>query len=229
MSSTQLGANGAAEAPGVAPIPTRLEVTRLPVTDFDRAKAFYLRLGWRQDIEFKPDGQHRATQFTPPGSSASIQFAEGGAAAETPVQGMILTVDDIDVARDEMVGRGIDVSEVWHLEPGKAKVPGRDPEKRPYLTRADFADPDGNGFQLQEITERLPGRVGLMDVSARAQLLHETSERHGAFEAAAPPHDWWDWYAAYIDARQSGSAPDEASAAANRYMADVKNVVVSPA
>jgi catechol 2,3-dioxygenase-like lactoylglutathione lyase family enzyme len=213
---------------GVGTVPTRFEVTRLPVTDFDRAKAFYQRLGWRLDIEFKPDGEHRALQFTPPGSPASIQFGEGGPTG-TPLDGMILVVDDIDVAREDLIARGADVSEVWHLEAGKGRVPGRDPERRSYASRASFSDPDGNGWQLQEITERLPGRVGLSDVSGLAKLLRETAEHHGSFEAVAPPHDWWDWYAAYMDARERGIAPDEASAAADRYMAEIKHVVASRA
>jgi catechol 2,3-dioxygenase-like lactoylglutathione lyase family enzyme len=226
MSSTQLGANGAA-APGVATVPMRFEVTQLPVADFDRAKAFYQGLGWRLDIEFKPDGEHRALQFTPPGSTASIQFGEGGT-GEGPVQGMVLVVDDIGVARDELIRHGAEVSEVWHLEIGKGPVPGPDPQRQSYASRASFSDPDGNGWQLQEITERLPGRVGLIDVSGLAQLLHEAAGRHEAFEAAAPPHDWWDWYAAYMDARQRGVIPDEASEVADRYMAEVKNIVLPP-
>jgi predicted enzyme related to lactoylglutathione lyase len=210
----------------VGTIPERFEVTRLPVTDFDRAKAFYQRIGWRLDIEFKPDGEHRALQFTPPGSPASIQFAENGPSG-TPLEDMILVVDDIEAARDDLVARGADVSEVWHIEPGEGRVPGRDPEGRSYFSRATFRDPDGNGWQLQEITERLPGRVGLRDVSGLATLLRETAEHHGAFEALAPPHDWWDWYAAYMDARERGITPDEAAEAADRYMAEVKHVVAS--
>jgi len=124
MSSTQLAPTLPRTRRAVAAVPTRFEVTRLPVTDFDRAKAFYQRLGWRLDIEFKPDGEHRVLQFTPPASTASIQFAEGGEAG-TPLEGMILVVDDIDVARDELIGRGAEVSEVWHLEIGKGKVPAR--------------------------------------------------------------------------------------------------------
>ena len=159
MSTTPMSAGATAGASGLSTVPLRLEVIRLPVADFDRAKAFYQRLGWRFDIEFKPDGQHRALQFTPPGSPASIQFAEAPTAMAGPLEGMILVVDDIDVARDELISRGADVSEVWHLEPGKGQVPGRDPEGRSYSSRATFSDPDGNVWQLQEITERLPGRV----------------------------------------------------------------------
>jgi hypothetical protein len=105
-------------------------------------------------------------------------------------------------------------------------VPGPDPERQSYRSFATFADPDGNSYLLQEITERLPGRVWQTGIAALAELLHETAEHHGAFEAVAPPHDWWDWYAAYMDARQRGSRSKEAAAAAGRYMADVKHVVV---
>ena len=224
MSSTTPAPATASSALGT--VPTRFEVTRLPIVDFDRAKGFYQRLGWRLDIEFKPDGRHRTLQFTPPGSPASIQFGEGGPTA-TPLDGMILVVEDIEVARDDLIARGADVSEVWHVEPGKGQVPGRDPERRSYFSRASFTDTEGNGWQLQEITERLPGRVGLSDVSGLAKLLRETAEHHGSFEAVAPPHDWWDWYAAYLDARERGIASDEASGVADRYMAEVKHVVAS--
>jgi catechol 2,3-dioxygenase-like lactoylglutathione lyase family enzyme len=138
----------------------RFEVTTLPVADVDRAKQFYQRLGWRLDIDFKPTPDTRGVQFTPPGSPASIQFGQG-TTTMTPgsLQGMLLVVDDIEAAREQLIGRGVEVSEIWHTEPGKGKVPGIDPERRSYFSRASFADPDGNTWQLQEITERLPGRV----------------------------------------------------------------------
>jgi catechol 2,3-dioxygenase-like lactoylglutathione lyase family enzyme len=211
-------------------VETKLEVTVLPVADVDRAKAFYQGLGWRLDADFQIDEHHRVVQFTPPGSPASIQFGEG-TTTMTPgsVRDLMLIVEDIVAARDELISHGADVSEVWHgpgLDNVERRVPGPDPERTSYRSWATFADPDGNTYLLQEITERLPGRVWPTDVGALADLLHETSEHHGAFEAVAPPHDWWDWYAAYMDARQRGSAPDAASAAAGRYMAEVKHVVV---
>ena len=229
MSSTELSNETATEASGATTAAMRFEATPLPVSDVDRAKAFYQGLGWRLDIDFKPSEQTRAVQFTPPGSPASIQFGEGlSTAPPGSTQGLLLVVDDIDAARDELISRGAEVSELWHLEPGVGPAPGRDPEGRSYFTRANFADPDGNVWQLQEIKERLPGRGGgPIDVGALAELLHETSEHHGSFEAAAPPHDWWDWYAAYFDAREGGSTPDDADAAADRYMADVKHIVAS--
>jgi catechol 2,3-dioxygenase-like lactoylglutathione lyase family enzyme len=230
MSSTQLSNDTATEPAGVVTIPMTFEVTTLPVADVDRAKAFYQGLGWRLDIDFNPTPDTRAVQFTPPGSQASIQFGEGTTAMEPgSLQGLFAVVEDIRAAREELIARGVDVSEIWHSEPGKGPVPGLDPQRRSYFSRASFADPDGNTWVLQEVTERLPGRVEVLDSEGLAQLLLETAKRHGAFEAVAPPHDWWDWYAAYLDAREHGSSPDEANAAAGRYMAEVKGVVVSPA
>ena len=159
MSSTPMSAGATADAPQPSTLPQRLEVIRLPITDFDRAKAFYQRLGWRLDIEFKPGGQYRALQFTPPGSAASIQFVEGPATMTPPLEGMILVVDDVEVARDELISRGVDVGELWHLDLEKGPLPGPDPQRNSYATRATFSDPDGNSWDLQEITERLPGRV----------------------------------------------------------------------
>ncbi len=160
MSSTPLASERATEASDVAGVPMRFEVTTLPVADVDRAKAFYQRLGWRLDIDFKPSADTRGVQFTPPGSPASIQFGEGTTTmAPGSLQGLLLIVEDIEAARDDMISRGVDVGEIYHLEPGKGPQPGPDPEGRSYLSRASFADPDGNAWQLQEITERLPGRV----------------------------------------------------------------------
>ena len=227
MSSAQVSGDAASNGHGAATVATKFEVTTLPVADVDRAKAFYERLGWRLDIDFKPSPETRAVQFTPPGSPASIQFGEGTTTMEPgSLQGLLLVVDDIEAARADMIGRGIEVGEVWHAEPGKGRVPGPDPEGRSYANRALFADPDGNQWQLQQITDRLPGRVTPIDVASLSSLLHETSLHHGRFEAAAPPHDWWDWYAAYLSAREQGSSPDESDAAADRYMAEVKNVVL---
>ena len=225
MSTTQSNptTNGAA----VATAPAKFEVTTLPVADVDRAKAFYQRLGWRLDIDFGPAPGTRAVQLTPPGSQASIQFGAGTGYTAGPLQGLFLVVDDIAAARADLVARGVEVSEIWHIEPGKGRVPGLDPQRRSYFNRATFADPDGNTWTLQEITERLPGRVEKHDSGALAQLLFETAKRHGQFEAVAPPHDWWDWYGAYMDARQQGSLPEEAAKVAGRYMAEVKHVVVS--
>ena len=158
--STQQGRSSAGAG---AALPTagamRFEVTTLPVSDVDRSKAFYERIGWRLDIDFNPTPDTRAVQFTPPGSPASIQFGQGTTTMTGLLQGLILVVQDIEATRDDLVGRGVDVGEIWHIEPGKGPLPGPDPERRSYFTRATFADPDGNTWVLQEITERLPGRV----------------------------------------------------------------------
>ena len=146
--------------PGDGTIAMRFEVTTLPVADVDRAKAFYGSLGWQLDIDFHPAPGTRAVQMTPPGSPASIQFAEGPTAVKGgPLQGLFLVADDIEVAREDLINRGVDVSEIWHTEPGKGAVQGVDPNRKSYASRATFADPDGNTWILQEITERIPGRV----------------------------------------------------------------------
>jgi catechol 2,3-dioxygenase-like lactoylglutathione lyase family enzyme len=225
-----------------ARVDMRFEVVVIPVSDVDRAKGFYERLGWRLDADYDKGDGFRVIQFTPRGSGCSVIFGKNiTAAAPGSAQGLYLIVSDIEAARAELVAHGIDASEVFHDaggvyagtdQPylfGRRRVSGPDPEQRSYRSFVSFSDPDGNGWLLQEIRERLPGRGVTLNVAARAELLHETAERHGSFEAVAPKHDWWDWYAAYMDARERGSPPEEASAAAKRYMADVKRIVVWPA
>jgi catechol 2,3-dioxygenase-like lactoylglutathione lyase family enzyme len=230
MSITPQSADMATQPSGAATVPMKFEVTTLPVADVDRAKAFYQGLGWRLDIDFKPTPETRGVQFTPPGSQASIQFGQGTNTMKPgSLQGLFLVVDDLEATREGLISRGVEVSEVWHIEPGKGVVSGPDPQRRSYFSRATFADPDGNTWTLQEITQRLPGRVEAADPEARAQLLLETAQRHGEFEAVAPPHNWWDWYGAYIAGREQGLSPDEAAASATQYMADVKQVVVASA
>jgi hypothetical protein len=131
-----------------------------------------------------------------------------------------MVVDDIVAARDELIGRGVAVGDIWHLEPGTGRAPGLDPERRSYFSRASFADPDGNTGVLEEVTQRLPGRVEMRKSGALARLLFEAAKRHGAFEAG----DWWDWYAAFIDARLNGSTPEEAAKVVGRSMAGVRHV-----
>ncbi len=145
-----------AEGQDLGKVEMRFEVTPIPVSDVDRAKAFYQRLGWRLDIDHQFTEQVRAIQFTPPGSAASIQFAPAQA---DRLQRLLLIVDDIEAARAELTGRGIEVGEVFHALPGEPPEPGRDPEGRSYVSQAAFSDPDGNGWILQEVTERIPGRV----------------------------------------------------------------------
>lgn len=156
MSTAQVSIPSPPEGQDLATVPMRFESTPIPVTDFDRAKAFYQRLGWRLDIDFQFTEQVRAVQFTPPGSAASIQFGPAGA---DRLQRLLLVVDDIEAARAELVDRGIDISEVFHAAPGQPPEPGRDPLGRSYVSQASFSDPDGNQWVLQEVTERIPGRV----------------------------------------------------------------------
>jgi catechol 2,3-dioxygenase-like lactoylglutathione lyase family enzyme len=125
-------------------IPMKFEVTTLPVADVDRAMAFYQGLGWRLDIDFKPTPETRGVQFTPPGSQASIQFGQGTTTMTEPLQNLLLVVEDIVAARDDLIGRGVEVGEIWHTEPDNGRVPGLDSQRRSYASRASFADPDGN-------------------------------------------------------------------------------------
>ena len=139
----------------------KLEVVILPVSDVDRAKRFYEGLGWRLDADFPGAGDFRVVQMTPPGSKCSIHFGRGvTAAAPGSVQNLYLVVSDIDAARGELIGHGVDVSETFHFTGfGEKPVPGHDPDGGSYKSFATFKDPDGNGFLLQEIKTRLPGRV----------------------------------------------------------------------
>jgi catechol 2,3-dioxygenase-like lactoylglutathione lyase family enzyme len=137
----------------------KLEVVVLPVSDVERAKRFYEHLGWRLDADFGNGADFRVVQFTPPGSAASIQFGKGvSTLAPGVLQGLFLVVSDIEAARAELVGRGVVVSEIFHKMPGGPPRPGLDPERRSYTSFAAFRDPDGNGWLLQEIRQRLPGR-----------------------------------------------------------------------
>jgi catechol 2,3-dioxygenase-like lactoylglutathione lyase family enzyme len=212
----------------------KLEVVIVPVSDVDRAKAFYEKLGFRLDIDVA-NGNFRGIQFTPPQSEASIIFGKGVTSAKPgSIDQLVLAVDDIDAARSDLIARGADVSEVFYYAGGpfnnaveNPRVAGRDPEGRSYFSFASFEDPDGTGWLLQEITTRLPGREwksreGVTDVATLAELLHETEQHHGQYEKTHGAHHWWDWYAPYLSARQNGSSPEEASAAADRYMDGIK-------
>ena len=228
MSTIEMSTETQVNVPQTGTVDFKLEVTVLPVSDAERAKQFYTSLGWREDADFPLSEDLRVLQFTPPGSQASIIFGTGVTAAVPGAAGsLLLAVDDVEAARAELIDRGVDVSEVFHGVPFSAdhqtRLPGPDPEGKTYSSYASFRDPDGNEFLLQEITSRLPGRVE--PDTALADLLLETALRHGAFEAVAQPHDWWDWYGAYMDARRAGNDPDGASEAADRYMADVKHIV----
>jgi catechol 2,3-dioxygenase-like lactoylglutathione lyase family enzyme len=167
VSITDATSDAAAAAPAAATVDLRLEAIILPVSDVDRAKQFYAdTLGWRLDADFSSGADFRIVQVTPPGSPASVHFGTGVAlAAPGSVEGLTLVVDDIDAARAELVARGVEVSEPFHDEGGvfhhagtAARVPGPDPRRTSYGSWATFSDPDGNGWWLQEITSRLPGR-----------------------------------------------------------------------
>ena len=165
MSSVEVKTTNEA-APGAKPVDMKLEVVMIGVTDIDRAKAFYENLGWRFDGDFTDGGDFRIVQMTPHNSQASIIFGKGIRSAQPGLQdSLVLAVNDLDAARDELLARGIAVSEVFHYAGGpfnetgqNPRVEGRDPEGRTYFTFASFEDPDGNGWLLQEVKTRLPGR-----------------------------------------------------------------------
>jgi catechol 2,3-dioxygenase-like lactoylglutathione lyase family enzyme len=217
----------------------KLEVIVFPVSEVDRAKAFYEKLGFRLNIDYAANEDFRVLQFTPPNSEASIIFGKGITSAKPgSIDQLVLAADDVDSTRNDLIARGIEVSEVFHFAGGpfnnavkNARVNGRDPQGRSYYSSASFEDPDGNRWLLQEITTRLPGRewkltrARAMDVATLAELLHETEEHHGHYEKIHAEHHWWDWYAPYLSARQNGSSPEEAAAAADRYMEEVLHVL----
>ena len=214
----------------------KLEVVIVPVSDVDRAKAFYEKLGFRLDIDIVNEN-FRGIQLTPPHSETSIIFGNGITSARPGSADLVLAVDNVDAARNELIARGVNVSEVFHYAGGpfnntikNPRVTGRDPEGRSYFSFASFEDPDGNRWQLQEITTRLPGRewettrAGPIDTEMLAELLNETEKKHGEYEKTHAKHNWWDWYAAYVSARQTGNSSEQAAAAANRYMDEVHHV-----
>ena len=220
----------------------KLEVLVVPVSDVDRAKRFYETLGFRLDIDYVANEDYRVIQFTPPGSEASIIFGKGITSAQPgSIDRLVLAVYDIDAARGELLSHGVEVSEVFHDAGGglgggfhagtEARVPGPDPQGRSYASYASFSDPDGNGWLLQEIQTRLPGRewkltrAQAMDVATLAELLRETAEHHDHYEKTHAEHHWWDWYAPYLSARQNGSSSEEAAASADRYMEEVLHVL----
>jgi catechol 2,3-dioxygenase-like lactoylglutathione lyase family enzyme len=206
-------------------VDTKLEVVILPVSNVDRAKRFYEGLGWRLDADFAAGEDWRVVQLTPAGSPCSVIFGKGiTTAVPGSVQGSFLVVDDIAAARAELVAHSVDVSEVFHFEGGfhvtgtKGRVPGPDPKGRSYSSWASFNDPDGNGWMLQEIKTRLPGRGLSLDVPTLTELLRETEKHHGAYEPTAPKHHWSEWYGVYIVAREQGRTPEEAAQEAARHV-----------
>jgi len=223
MSSTQVRSETAIETPKARTVDMKFEIVVIPVSDVDRAKRFYGGLGWRLDADFAAGDDYRVIQFTPPGSPCSVIFGKNvTAAAPGSAQGLYLIVSDIKAARDELLGRGVEVSEVFHGagdvyagtdEPylfGRLRVSGPDPEHRSYRSFASFKDPDGNGWLFQEITARLPGRVDadttFTSSTELATALRRAAAAHGEHEKRIGKHDadWPDWYAEYIVREQGG-------------------------
>lgn len=206
MSTTDVRSSDAAGAPRVATFDMKVEVIVIPVADVDRAKEFYLRLGWRLDVT-----PPTVVQFTPPGSSCSVQFGASLSSAAPGSGKGYLIVSDIVTARDALVSAGADVSEVFHIGPD-GPVGGVDPERRSYFSRATFSDPDGNAWLLQEITTRLPGRVdpgrtSFGSASELASAMIRAATAHGEHEQRTGERDenWPAWYAEYMGADQAGT------------------------
>jgi catechol 2,3-dioxygenase-like lactoylglutathione lyase family enzyme len=233
MSTTQMTREQATKIPTAATVDLKLEVVVLPVSDVDRAKRFYQTLGWRLDADFAFPNGFRVVQFTPPGSGCSVQFGTNiTSAAPGSAQGLYLVVSEIAAARDELVARGAEISEVFHAgAPGaqfqrdgtSGRVRGPAPDHASYFSFATFSDPDGNSWLLQEIKTRLPGRgLSNLDIPTLTELLREAEAHHGQYEPTAPKHHWSDWYAAYIVARQHGRTPDEAASDGALHMETVR-------
>jgi catechol 2,3-dioxygenase-like lactoylglutathione lyase family enzyme len=196
----------------------KLEVVIVPVSDVDRAKAFYEKMGFRLDIDIA-NKNFRAIQFTPPGSEASIIFGKGVTSAKSGSAHLVLAVDNVDAARENLIGRGVNVSEVFHYAGGpfnnaveNSRAAGRDPEGRSYFSFASFEDPDGNRWFLQEITTRLPGRIDsaattFNSASDLASAFRRAEAAHGEHEKRTGERDanWPDWYARYMVAEQAGT------------------------
>jgi catechol 2,3-dioxygenase-like lactoylglutathione lyase family enzyme len=201
----------------------KLEIVVIPVSDVDRAKNFYSKLGWRLDADFAAGDDFRVIQFTPPGSGCSVIFGKNvTAAAPGSAQGLYLIVSNIAAARDELLGRGVEIGEVFHGaanvyagtdQPylfGRHRVGSPDPERGSYRSFASFSDPDGNGWLFQEITTRLPGRVDtnttFTSSTELAAALRRAAAAHGEHEKriGKRDEDWPDWYADYMVREQSG-------------------------
>jgi catechol 2,3-dioxygenase-like lactoylglutathione lyase family enzyme len=227
MSTTQVRSENVAGKAVAAKVDMKLEIVVIPVSDVDRAKEFYERLGWRLDADFDNGKDFRVIQFTPPGSGCSVIFGKSvTASAPGSAQGLYLIVSDIEAAREELLGRGIEISEVFHDaggvyagtdEPylfGKLRARGPDPEHRSYRSFASFHDPDGNGWLFQEITTRLPGRIDsttttFASANDLASAFRRAEAAHGEHEKSVlggqRDENWPEWYAAYMVAEQAGT------------------------
>jgi len=221
MSTEPRGENASSDA-SAGKVPFTFEAVVIPVSDVDRAKTFYAGLGWRLDADFPFDNGFRVVQFTPPGSGCSVQFGSNiTTAAPGAAQGLYLIVSDIEAARAELAGRGVEVSEVFHPEtPGaqfqpdgtSGRVGGRAPDDASYSSFATFSDPDGNGWLVQEITARLPGRIdsaqtSFASVTDLEAALRRAAAAHGEHEKLTGEYDenWPQWYSAYMVADRAGT------------------------
>jgi catechol 2,3-dioxygenase-like lactoylglutathione lyase family enzyme len=215
MSTTAISSTDVTADASVGKVDMKLEVVVIPVSEVHRAKEFYGGLGWRLDADFTKGNDH-VVQFTPPGSQCSVHFGTNlTSAAPGAAQGMFLIVSDIQAAHDELAGRGVEVSEVFHyagfnrVDPD-ARLSGPAPDRRSYGSFLSFSDPDGNGWLLQEITTRLPGRVAgdttYPSTPDLASALRRAEAAHGEHEKRTGERDtnWPDWYAAYMVAEQAG-------------------------
>jgi len=225
MSTKPVRIDDATSDAKAAPVDMKFEIVVVPVSDVDRAKEFYGRLGWRLDADSDSGKDFRVIQFTPPGSGCSVIFGKNvTAAAPGSAQGLYLIVSDIEAVRKELLDRGVEISEVFHGaadahagtdEPylfGRIRVNGPDPEHRSYRSFASFRDPDGNGWLFQEITTRLPGRIDpatttFASASDLASALRRAEAAHGQHEKRIGQRDanWPDWYATYMVAEQAGT------------------------
>ena len=217
MSTTAVSTNNATNDARVGKVDLKLEVVTIPVSDVDRAKTFYLSLGWRLDADFRTSDDH-VVQFTPPGSQCSLHFGTNlTTAVPGSAQGLLLIVSDIRAARDELVRCGVEVSEVFHfagwnrVDP-RGRLSGPAPDGRSYGSFVAFSDRDGNGWLLQEITTRLSGRIDPVAISFGsagdlASAFRRPETAHGEHEKRTGQRDanWPDWYAAYMVAEQSGA------------------------
>ncbi len=220
MSATEQGTTSRDASVGQADM--KLEIQVIPVSDVDRAKEFYERLGWRLDDDVAPMDGLRIVQFTPPGSGTSITFGHGLTTAAPGSAEAGLIVSDIQAAYDELVGRGIDASDIWHGPPFpvEARQPGPDPERASYGSFCYFTDPDGNTYLVQEVTTRLPGRIDASETGyvstadlegalRRAEAAHREHEKRSGrshlFHRSDQDENWLDWYAAYMVAEQAGT------------------------
>jgi catechol 2,3-dioxygenase-like lactoylglutathione lyase family enzyme len=222
MSSTEVRSNHASSDAAVGKVDFHLEVQIIPVSDVDRSKRFYQGLGWRLDGDVAPLDGLRIVQFTPPGSAASVTFGTGlTTAAPGSAEGGLI-VSDIEAARDDLAGRGVDATAIWHGPPfpAEARQPGPDPQRTSYGSFFSFADPDGNTWLVQEVTTRLPGRIDatgtafasaadLVGALRRAEAAHREHEkgagRSHLFHRPGHDGDWPAWYASYMVAEQAGT------------------------